>query len=229
MKPRIERMIGEFGPCLFQRSRIICIPDEGLEIQCPQNGYYCVYNIDNGTISEYHSTQTIVEKKKLFEKRRDDRIQIYYISNGSTNCKGFTSKMAFDVSFDNVSTEDNISFDYSIRVATGRIRQFISFVSKENIQNAADGEKYSNILYPDIIKVVREAIGEALRIKSATDVETSSLSISMDIKDKLNSPNSNLYDNGLEVVAFSFNIVESYTHREEKKRIEKNVALKDRL
>ena len=219
------KMSGEFGATLFQEYPMIKSCDSGIFVECPLNGYICVYDMGIRNFREYHADIELEQKKKLFQKSNNNTYKVYFLSKGSAHCKGFTSKMIYDIDYGNTPTEVNMAYDYDIKIALGRYSDFINFISSNNIKNASNGEIYQKYLNGEINKVIKEVIGKELKKTSVTDVESLSLTISTNIMDILNSNASCLYNYGLIVNNFCFNIAESYMHREEKKRVKHNEIL----
>ena len=220
---------GGFGNTLFDYKQVVGNGGE-LKVACPPNGDFVVINLSDGSLhgSEEYENGVISEKKKLFGRADTSEYKIYFVSYGSISCKGFTPKMSFDVTYEHVSVDVNISYDYELACAVGMGEQFIRFVESHRIQKAAGGAKYHAVLEPYIKNAVREVIGRALRKYPIEDVETDTAELSQQIIDILNSNRTKLYGWGLEVQNFSFNIVDDYVHRQEKKRVEHNRAMRNK-
>ena len=215
---------------LFETKDNIYAPNEGLKIICPQNGYLVVYDLNNygNNPFEYSNDVVLAEKKRLFGKSNTGKYKIYSVSNGFIFTKGCTTKMGFDVTYSGVSVDIVISFDYSFGVARGRFSQFRSFIDSRSIGSESNANKYKEYLNPFVEKAIKKAVGDELRIKPIEDVETDIVNLSNQIKDILNSNQTELYDFGLEVKSFTMNIVDDYEHRQEKKKVEHDSALINR-
>lgn len=215
---------------LFETKAEFYADDSGLKVNCPSNGYLVIFDLINNphNPTEYVNDVVLVEKKKLFAKHNVGRYKAYSVSTVSLNAKGYTTKMGFDISCDGVSIDIAISYDYSFRAARGRFAQFKNFVDSNGIGNEANGDRYKDILNPYIEKVVKNVVGNSLRNKCIEDVETDVVNLSNDVKNMLNSSSVEMYEFGLEITAFAMRSNDDYEHRQEKKRIEHNVALKNR-
>ena len=222
------KMTGNFGSTLFYEHPIIDNTEEGIVIECPISGYVYVKNLYECNTYEYHCNTIISQKKKLFQKLKEEKYKIYFINNGFINCKGYVNLPIFDLSYGNVSTEVNITYDYYIRVAIGRAEQFINFANSFRIKNASNGEIYQNILNKEIEKNIREILSKELTEHSVTSIQAKVNNLCFKITQQLNSNNSHLYNWGISVENFSFDIIEDYSHREEKKRVEHNQELYNR-
>ena len=225
-----EIIIPPFGTTIINSE--ICIDrGEGVKVIPNGKGIYLVYSYKDGMIHEQYEYENniISSKKKLFERARNDKYVIYMVSNKIIEQKGFVVKDTLDKQYHEVPIDINITYDLAIKINESRVKNLIEFIMNNNMVLPIRQKTLLASLEGNISSIVKAIIGSNLDKFNKSIVENNVLKLSKEIMDTLNSPIGKLYDIGLVVDNFYFNVNESYEYKTEKRRIKMNKALNNEL
>lgn len=201
---------------------------KGLKMVKPTDGFYLVLDHSDGKLYEaYHYDKGVIAPKNSIFKRVENKIfTVYFISEKEITIKSFTKVAGRDVEYENVSTDFNVIYEITLKVAIGRGEQLIVFIKKYNLPSPIEDVKLKDILQPEFDLVIKSVIGKHLKTQTVAEITVLQAEISNEILKTLNSQSANLYDNGFIVEKIAFAVSEDYMHREEKKRVEHNRVLR---
>lgn len=234
MNLRIYNKTGKFGNTLFETLNVR-LENETVKIENPLGGTFYIYDKDNGVFYDsydYKEDNYIIRRKKrsIFRKNTTKKVLIYFINEGTLNIKNAIQKMGYDVSYYKVPIDIWITYDINISFAEGQIYEFHKFVQSNNFKNGTSIKEIFKSISPRVNSIIKDVMGKEILKKSVEEIDSSNLKISNEILDKLNYGEFSLYNHyGLLVKDFIFNITDEYKHREEKKRVIRNRALKKEL
>ena len=206
--------------------------DKGLKFNFLRNHNSLYYYRDpEGDVHPLPGDGVVAQKKRLFGKGDHGAYTFYEISLKEFDVKLFATKYSKDVEYHNVITDLGVLCDISICPDESMKQEL---VQKMFSNCGSGGGKVTEdmLLQPfkhEIESVILTVIGDC-GYKTAEDIQNNQARINAEIKKALNDPDYGvLFNRGFKCVHASINIRDDVEHRNERKRVQHNRALKEEV